>query len=260
MKLDNPAARLLSILEEGLTKSPNGNCRSTWAGLLRVDPKNKALLMGKLGKVMALSTDIIECLNNIDNIKVERYLDWAEPLDTAFSKNNLNENWKGFIVHINKRVINCLSMTSDFLSHKMPEPILSASNLDNILSNARKLIDEVKGSDLPEKVKEYMVKQLHKVCLSVEEYQITGAESISEVIESTFGHGVLHNESVVVTEKNSTAKKFWQYMAHISIILSFAGCVLQLSPIVTKMLPDISFEKESDAINKSEQEDELVEE
>lgn len=260
MKLNNPAARLLSILEKGLTKSPTGKCRSTWAGLLGVDPRNKALLMGRLGKVMALSTDIIECLNKIDGLKVERYLDWVGPLDTAFSKNNLNGNWQEFIAHINSYVINCLTMTSDLLSHKMPEPILSDSNLDNILNDARKLIDEVKGSDLPEKVKEYMVKQLHKICLSVEEYQITGAESISEVIESTFGHGVLYNESVVVSEKNSAAKKFWQYMANTALIVSISIGVQQLSPTVSKMLPDISFEKESNPINKSEQEAELVEE
>jgi hypothetical protein len=41
MKLNNPSARLLSILEKGLAKSPKCNCRSTWAELLGIDPKNK---------------------------------------------------------------------------------------------------------------------------------------------------------------------------------------------------------------------------
>ena len=158
MKLDNPAARLLNVLEEGKKMPDNANCRGVWEKLLGVTQGDRALLIGRMGKLMALATDIVEQLNKIDDIDVKHYLHWAKPLDKAFSNNDLNGTWGTFIQLIDDHVINYLSITSNFLSLSMPEQILSDSNLDDILNNARALIDNVKDSDLPKGVKEYMIK------------------------------------------------------------------------------------------------------
>ncbi len=258
MELNNPAARLLSILELGGSKDPSDNCRKVWEELLGVESGNKALLMGRMGKLMSLSTEIIECLNKIDGIKIERYLQWAGPLDKAFSNNDLNGVWGTFIQQINIHVLSYLTITSDYLSLKMPEPIIAGSDLDNILNNAKKLIDEVKDADLPEKTKEYMVKQLHKVCLSVEEYQITGAENVSDIVESTFGHGIFDSELRKDSTNNSITEKFWRYMMRTAMIVTLSVNAAQLPPIVQKMFPDTNFEKESSPITEPEQETERI--
>ncbi|MDL2195283.1 hypothetical protein [Shewanella algae] len=243
MKLDNPAARLLMILEKGLEIQDEMNCRKAWCKLLDVQPGGNAILMGRIGKVMSLSTDILESLNNIGGVKVDRYLHWVTPVEQAFIQNDLNGAWKGFKGQINDHVINYLSMTSDLLSHKCPEPILSDSSLESILKNARSLIDEIRESDLPSKIKEFMVKHLYKVCLAVEEHSISGAESVSNAVESAFGYGVLHGDSVELAKTNSVAKKFWQQMANVALIVSISTGVQQLAPPIMKLLPEISFEE-----------------
>lgn len=53
MNYDNPAARLLSILERGKTKTPATNCRAVWEDLLEAKG-DLPLLMARLGKVMEL--------------------------------------------------------------------------------------------------------------------------------------------------------------------------------------------------------------
>ena len=244
MKLDNPAARLLNILEMGLEHKKEKNCREVWCELLDTKVGDNATLMGRIGKVMSLSTDIMESLNNIGGVKVDRYLHWVTPIENAFIKNNLNGTWQGFRDHINPHVINYLSMTSDLLSHKTPESVLEKTSLDSILNNTRVLIDEVRESDLPDKIKEFMVKQLYRVCLSVEEHMINGAESVSNAVEAAFGYGLLHSEAVELAKTNPTAKKFWQNMANIALIVSISTGVLQLAPPINKLLPDVNFEKE----------------
>lgn len=253
MKLDNPAARLLSILERGQQIADSKSCRDAWSELLDVNTGEHAVLMGRIGRVMALSTDIIERLENIGGVKVDRYMHWVKPLENAFIKNNLNGPWKDFKGQLNAHVINYLSMTSDLLSHKCPEPIIKESHLDSILNSARKMIDDVRLSDLPEDIKEFMIKHLYKVCLAVEEYIIRGSESVSSVVESAFGYGVLHGQSVKLVKTNEVAKRFWQSMANIAIIVSISTGVLQLAPPIIDLLPDISFEGDG-SINQASEE------
>jgi len=243
MTLNNPAARLLNILEEGLEFSDDMPCRNAWNRLLDVSNGDNAILMGRIGKVMSLSTDIMESLNNIGGVNVERYLHWVEPVEKAFIQNNLNGPWKGFKGQINTHVINYLSMTSDLLSHKCTEPLISDSSLESILNNARSLIDEVRDSDLPEEVKNFMVKQLHKICLAVEEHSISGSESVSSAVESAFGYGVLHGDAVELAKSSPVAKKFWQQMANVALIVSISTGVQQLAPPIMKLLPEINFEE-----------------
>lgn len=154
-------------------------------------------------------------------------------------------NGRNFGGHINVHIINYLSMTADFLSHKCPESVISESKLDSILETARSLIDDVRNSDIPNEIREFMIRHLYKVCLAVEEYTITGAESVSTAVESAFGYGVLHKYSVEISQSNSVAKKFWQGMANIALIVSISTGVQQLAPTVTELLPDIRFEADS---------------
>jgi hypothetical protein len=250
MTLDNPAARLLRILENGKKNSSSQNNRVAWCALLNVKIEDKALLMGRLGKVMSLSADIIERLNSIDGLNVDRHIHWARPLDNAFSKNNLNASWHEFITYIDVHVINYLSATADLLSHKMVEPTIDKIELEQILQNSKDLIVEIKKSDIPQDIKSNMLKYLYKVCLAIEEYQITGASNISIVTEIAFGHGVLYSDSIDIAKSNNTAKKFWQFMGKLALIVSVSAGVQQLSPTVLKMLPNIDFETYPESNNE----------
>ena len=260
MELNNPAARLLTILERGIKIHKKERNRDAWCKLLNVNIVNYSLdeniiLMSRIGKLMSLSTDIVESLNSIDGIEVKKYLHWFEPVNRAFIGNNLNGDWQSFIGPIDNHVINYLGMTSDILSYRCPESILSESSIESILSNSRSLIDEIRGSDLPPDSKNFMVKRLHEICMAVEEYSILGTESVSKAVESTFGYGVLHKESIDLVKTNPAAKRFWQHMAKAAIIVSLAAGVQQLSPPIMKLLPEIEFQEsiiQDDSIVESE--------
>ena len=59
MHSDNPAARLLKILQDGQKIQVDARCRDVWHKLLDVETSDAALLMSRLGKVMELPNLII---------------------------------------------------------------------------------------------------------------------------------------------------------------------------------------------------------
>jgi len=240
--MNNPAARLLNILEQGGKKPKDKNCRLVWCELLNIDPNDKVMLFGRLGKVIALSSDIVDELQKIDGVNVERYMHWAKPLENAFFESTLSGQWHQFNKHVNEHVFNYLTMTSDFLSYRAPQPILPKTDLDKIVDGARKLLDEIKQSDLTTEIKEYMIKQLQKICIAADEYQITGSKYVVDVIDATFGHAILKNDLVKSAQNNTVAKKFWKFMANAAVITTIATGALQLAPAVSKILPEIDFE------------------
>ncbi|EGX8244403.1 hypothetical protein JS781_004368 [Salmonella enterica subsp. enterica serovar Reading] len=52
LKIDNPAQRLLDILEAGKKLPDTWNCRNAWIELLNVEENNEQHLLSRLAKVM----------------------------------------------------------------------------------------------------------------------------------------------------------------------------------------------------------------
>lgn len=66
---DNPAARLLAILELGIQQDQNIKCRDIWRKLLNVEGGDDALLMSRLGKVMELPQQAIQIIKKTCQIR-----------------------------------------------------------------------------------------------------------------------------------------------------------------------------------------------
>lgn len=239
--MNNPAARLLNILEEGKLQDSAQTCRIVWCKLLGIDYRDKTIFLGQIGKVLALSGEVVDELKKIEGINIERYMHWCQPLEIAFSESKFNGLWNDFSKHLNEHVFNYLTMTSDFLSLRAPQPILPLSEVEKISSGAKELILEIEAAELPESIKSYMLTQLKKVLVAADDYKITGAKAVVQIVEETFGHAVLKNNLVKPVEGNPVAKKFWAYMANAAVITTIATGALQLAPAIYKLLPDIKF-------------------
>ena len=243
--MNNPAARLLNILEEGKQKNASQKCRTVWCQLLGIDVTDKITFLGKLGKVLALSAEVVDELKKIDGINVERYMNWCQPVEKAFSDSTFDSQWITFSQHLNEHVFNYLTMTSDFLSLRSPQPILPKSDVEKIAEDAKELILEITEANLPDNIKSYMLSQLKKVLVAADDYKITGSKEVVQIVEETFGHAILKNDLVKPVETNPVAKKFWTFMANAAVVTTIATGVLQLAPAVEKLFPDIPFTQDA---------------
>lgn len=188
MHSDNPAARLLKILQDGKEIKAEVKCRDAWNNLLGVERSEPALLMSRLGKLMELPDLIIKDIKeNYPNQK-NSHKHWSLKVNAAFMQQNLNGVWKEFITHIDDHTISYLSMSADLLDMKTSTQIISESELSDIRNKVDELLNEAIGLDLDQNFRSYIIHYLRKIITAIDEYRISGAIPISEVIESTFGH------------------------------------------------------------------------
>lgn len=191
MLSDNPAARLLKIIEEGEGKSGGMNCRDVWHDLLGVDHEDHALLISRLGKVMELPEQIIRNIQENYPNQNSTHKHWSTQVNTAFMQQNLNGHWQEFIQHIDSHTIDFLSMSADLLDMKETTQLISETDISDIRIKIDELLTETIEIDIDSEFKKYIVKYLRKIVIAIDEYNISGVIPISEAIESTLGHAFL---------------------------------------------------------------------
>ncbi|WP_141699100.1 hypothetical protein [Candidatus Thiosymbion oneisti] len=207
MKSDNPAGRLLNILENGKQHPSGMGCRGAWNKLLRINNSNPALLMSRLGKVMELPNQIIEKIQEHYPNQGSSHEHWSQKLDAAFAQQNLNGSWDSFIGHIDEHTINYLKMSMDLLDVKEGSKVIEDAELADIGNKVNDLLQETIDSEIDAEFKKHIVQYLSKTITGIDEYHISGAGPIVEGIECTLGHAFLDDKYRSSISETSLGKK-----------------------------------------------------
>ncbi len=227
MHTDNPAGRLLHILQEGKDNAPHNTCKDVWFQLLEVENENFALLMSRLGKVMGLPEQIrsqIQYYYPNQNCK-----HWINQVNLAFSTQTLDGSWEGFNQYIDEHTINYLSMSVDLLDTKENTQILKEDKLSEIREKINDLLTDILEEDIDEHFKKYMVDYLRKITVAIEEYKISGATPIVESIEQALGHAFIDKKYKDNLLKTETGKKIITALGAVASVVTIAVGLPQLS-------------------------------
>lgn len=233
--MNNPAQRLLNLLEQGKQINANKTCKEVWCSILNVEPGDTHLLLGRLGKTMALADEIVVELEQLENVNIKRYLAWIPSLETAFSRSPLDQHWNNFITHVDVHVINYLSMTSDLLSARCPQAVLPREQMQEIKDEATILLELIANSDIEASLKKYLLHQINKICLSIDEYAITGATDVINIVEATFGKAILHKEIAEERHHSDVGKRFWKFMGQTALAFSVVTGPLSIGVAVKEL-------------------------
>jgi hypothetical protein len=225
---DNPAARLLKILEDGKKIDPNTKCRKAWHRLLDVEESNPALLMSRLGKLMEQPDLIIRDIKDNYPKQNSSHNHWSSKVNTAFMQQNLNGAWSEFIAHIDAHTIDYLSMSADLLDMKSSTQLMSEADINNIRSKVEELLNEAIDADIDMDFKKYVVRYLRKIVIAIDEYRISGAIPISESIESAFGHTFIDEKYRVNISSTEFGSKFLSALAAVASAVTIAVGLPQL--------------------------------
>lgn len=100
LKIDNPAQRLLDLLEQGKKYQTTDNCPKVWQQILQVEGMEKQHLLTRLAHAMAFPGRIIQVRE--DNFSTFRGKSnhWKSRIDKAFVSQTLNSDWNTFWHHI----------------------------------------------------------------------------------------------------------------------------------------------------------------
>lgn len=191
MQHDNPAARLLAILQEGRTIAHDSSCRRAWEKILNVQKGDAAMLARRLGKVMSLPQEIIELTIESYPGRASTWGHWSSQVNSAFFSQNLSSNWQSFIQYIDDHTVNYLQLSADLLESKSRLTKIDQDGLQSIRTTINELVEIVISSEVDNDLKKYVVHHLRAILAAVDEYQITGAIPVLDSIEATIGHAMI---------------------------------------------------------------------
>lgn len=246
VKLDtsnNPAGRLLNILQEGQSLLRNATERDkkafrVWQKILMVPPDNTSLLLKRLGKLYELPQVIEEQVRQQPDIKHDLYLKWMKKVEAGFRNINLTGNFQLFIDPIDAEALHGLEFCEELLSRRAAEKTFSESKIAELLESVEELIKEISELDFDQQIKTYMLDKLYLVRNTLQEYRICGGKPIGQALETVFGSLALDKELYEKTNKDETGKKFWDIMVKLAILIQITAGSIMIGNQVVELIPD----------------------
>lgn len=231
MNYDNPAARLLLILEAGKAIETTKNCRVTWDVLLKTD-NNQPLLMSRLGKLMDLPHQIKQAIASDFPAHLKNTSHWEARVQKAFLSQNLNGDWGSFISVIDDHTISYLGLTAEILQTKANTKIIADEQLEDTKIKIQELYSEVSGKDLPSEIKIYLLRYLSKIIISIDEYHLSGAIPILESSETLLGHAFIDEKYRNFLRDEELGGRIFECLTAMANVVTIAVGLPQLSSAI----------------------------
>lgn len=228
MNRDNPAARLLAILEKGQNIPRTESCRIAWQKLLCVE-NNQALLMSRIGKVMELPEQAIQALRADSPEQSESWEHWANQVNTAFMVQNLNGPWESFINYIDVHSIRYLRLSARILEVASNTKLIAAEELSTVREKLNLIHEEILNAEIPEEVKQYLVRYLRKILTGIDEYSLTGALPLLEAVDTIVGHALLDTSYKGFLRDTELGKKLLDTLSAMANLVTVAVGLPQLT-------------------------------
>jgi len=194
LKIDNPAQRLLDLLEQGNNHQRTDKCRAVWQHILQVEGRAEQHLLTRLAHAMALPGRIIQVRDDNFSTLRGKSVHWKRCVDKAFVSQSLNSTWSSFQDNIDDRTLTELGMLSDLFETRGAHAGIAAEEIEVLLERIAPLGREIRESGLSATMKTLLLKQLSLLQDALESYSISGVEPVMDAVQSTLGLAVLHPE------------------------------------------------------------------
>jgi len=239
VKIDNPAQRLLEILEKGQGYSTTRNCREVWIAILQIRENEEHHLLSRLASVMALPGRIIQVReDNFATIR-GRSNHWKTRVEQAFFRQNLDSVWETFWSNIDKQTLSEIGLLSDVFETRGAHAGMNEGEVENLLARIAELRSEIRNSELSSSVKTLLLRQLAKIRDALESYSISGVEPVMDAVQSTLGLAVLHPDYRQEISKNAASQfgeKISDLLSDVANVVTIAGALPALTVAVNTAL------------------------
>lgn len=231
MTHDNAASRLLNLLQEAKKIDANTVSKHAWEKLLKAN-KNPALLMSRMGKMLAIPEQISSTLSNTTGTNPEMLQHISQQFYIAFSAQKSNDKWNEFVGRIDSHVMNYLGLAMTLLETQAKTKKLEPDEIIELRSGFSALLEQVRDADISPRLRSYVVKQLHDLISILDDYFITGAEPILERIEATIGHAFIDEEYKNFLKDHQLGKSIFECLGAAANLVTVAVGIPQLTQFV----------------------------
>lgn len=243
LKIDNPAQRLLDLLEQGKNYKREDNCRVVWQQILQVVGMEEQHLLTRLAFAMALPGRIIQVREDNFSSLRGKSSHWKSHVDKAFVTQSLNGTWSTFQDQIDDRTLTELGMLSDLFETRGAHAGIEAEEIDALLERITQLRSEIRESGLSATMKTLLLKQIAQIQEALESYSISGVEPVMDAVQSTLGLAVLHPEYRNEISKGTGSQfgeKISALLTDTASVVTIAGAMPMISGAVHTALTYLS--------------------
>lgn len=199
------------------------SCFDAWARLLQVPAGDRRDAFRRIGIVLELPDVIEQEIRSIPDCDHDRYLSWVPGVKKPFYDPNLAAQFATCLNAFDENVRNLIWICSDQLSRLRPQPFVDEDALGALHKSAQDLLSSISGSDLPEHLRQFIMRQMEIVERAIGDYRLQGISAIQVGVEAAAGMMVCQRdvlEEVRATPKGTDMWTILQRFAHVSTITS----------------------------------------
>lgn len=240
MGLDNPAGRLLAILERGRKISPDTLQGTAWAQLLQCDAGDQAAIVSRLGLVMRLPGDIRREVDRLDLPNSELFVKDLGEIEGAFGRVSLQTKWRAINDSISDVAMNSLGFTSFELDRH--SSLVDQAQLIELSEHVRALrvaiVESVGNGELAAVLLTYV----DAIQAALDEYYLTGRSALLASVERAWGGLLIHREEIESEASNDPdlmekVRTFAEHLKTIALLLGASEQIAQIGGTILGALP-----------------------
>jgi hypothetical protein len=186
---NNPAARLLAIVNDAGGRPIEHSNRDVWSGVFGIPPQDTTTLFRRLATLTELPAEAAAAIAALPNEpEDERYL-WKPPIEEMLQRvmASINGQWRDPASLLTPVPMSNLRYWAKKLEIVRPEPVLDEDEVREVHRLVRELIERVLNSPLEIEVKEFLLDQLRAADAALQEYRIRGVAGVVAVLKEMAG-------------------------------------------------------------------------
>lgn len=213
-KNNNSAFRIYKIMENVAATSNDRRMIDVWAEVLSVKqentPKRNYEIVRKLGLLHDELQNARRAMQTTD-FSVDLYERAFSHSEAVMQVEGLTNQINGYRGYLSPEYFVSLKFCAELLPHE--EDAVDNDELSQLLNEVNELAQKIDNGELPQFVKEFVLRQISYIRQAISDYSIVGAKAFKQALDKSFVD-CIENEAIVKEYKESEAigalAKIWQ--------------------------------------------------
>ena len=208
---NNSSNRVYNILFEAQKKPDNHKIIDVWTAIFSIKEEDQHKKSFEVSRCLGL---LHEEMNNIEESMAELgysndlYAPYISRARHVIALHGIMGQWKTLKSNLAPEVLLSLKFCSEILPNE--EETLNKEKLEEILNMVLELEAELDSTDLPQQLKNIIIKSIKQIKEAIYSYNIVGVKAVHEVISNAYGDVVLNEAEFVKAKENKIVIKISQ--------------------------------------------------
>jgi hypothetical protein len=187
---DNPAARLLAVVEAMRKVKDGERTENAWARVFELDePVPASYILQRVGTVLALPQEVRDAVESLLSDNAEHYLRWARPVERAFALGaRLDAPWKEVRELLRQPEVNDLKFCELALAPLLTREVVSPKVLGDLHGEILDLLSSVNRVGLDEELRLFLVQHLLAMEAAIAASRFRGTAAIDDAASKMIVH------------------------------------------------------------------------